>query len=172
MRCCSGSYGVLELENLRKDHQETWCRSALRFGSAHKQVIWGRPIYGIQHRNIKRLQRAEVLGFWAGVSLTGSRRPSGSLRHRLADRPGSCVACLPLHVYASSPGMGIAYLFVLSKKAGLCRIVFGLAKVGQPDADEPVALLWAQGYSFPQPERNLRQLFTGGGRRAGRMAAS
>jgi hypothetical protein len=61
---------------------------------------------------------------------------------------------------------------VLLEKGGLCSDLFGFPKVAQPYADEPVALLWTQGHSFSQPHCDVRQLITGGGRRAGRMAAS
>src|SRR6266536_6635049 len=68
--------------------------------------------------------------------------------------------------------MRMVSIFVLLEKCGLCSSLFGFQKVAQTDADEPITLLWAQGHSFSQPQRDVRQFLARGGRRAGRMAAS
>src|SRR5438067_599111 len=68
--------------------------------------------------------------------------------------------------------MGIVSIFGLLKKNGLCRSLFGFQKVAQTDADEPITLLWTQGHSFSQLQRDVPQFLARGGRRAGRMAAS
>lgn len=47
-------------------------------------------------------------------------------------------------------------MFVSLKKARLQNGLFGLAKIDQHEADEPVALLSAQRDPFSQPQRNRR----------------
>jgi hypothetical protein len=59
----------------------------------------------------------------------------------------------------------------LLEQGGLCSSLFGFYKVAQPDSDEPITLLWAQGNSFSQPQSDVRQFLACGERRAGRMAA-
>lgn len=55
--------------------------------------------------------------------------------------------------------MGIIPLFVLPEKRGLCGSLFAFLKVAEPNADEPISLLRAQGHPFPQLYGDLRQLF-------------
>ena len=58
------------------------------------------------------------------------------------------------------------------EKIRLSTSSFGFPKVAQPYADEPIALLWTEGHSFSQLQRDVCQLFAGRGRSVWRMATS
>lgn len=44
------------------------------------------------------------------------------------------------------------------EKVGLRDAIFRFLEVVQADANEPITLLWIQGHSFSQPQRDVRQL--------------
>jgi hypothetical protein len=68
--------------------------------------------------------------------------------------------------------MGIVSIFVLVEEDRLRGSLLGFQKVARAYTDEPISLPWTQGHSISQPQRDLRQLIAGDGRRIRRMAAS
>src|SRR6266849_5459253 len=65
----------------------------------------------------------------------------------------------------------VTSLVLQLEKVRLRRIMVAVPKVAQTHANQPIALLWTQIYSFSQLQGDFRQFFAGGGRRAWRVGA-
>src|SRR6266852_9537687 len=65
----------------------------------------------------------------------------------------------------------VTSLVLQLEKVRLRRIMVAVPKVAQTHANQPIALLWTQIYSFSQLQGDFRQFFAGGGRGVWRMTA-